>query len=109
LSFKNYFKLHHDDAYRHIFHIDDIDVCKLLNGASTTPLLKSMVEHINRRLPSYVRICTSSGWIKFNNMSFPKFAFYEAFPKGHYLSEVHYFDELDPSIMTINASYVLSK
>jgi hypothetical protein len=84
-------------------------VCQLLYGANDTPFLETFVTWLSSILEGYVRICTTSGQINFNNVSIVDSPFMQVFPSGRYLAVFTYADDLDENVLQINASVVLTK
>ncbi|KAG5668533.1 hypothetical protein PVAND_016471 [Polypedilum vanderplanki] len=101
-------KLHIDDSHKMILDLEKIEICKLLEGSSSSAFLKSFIAWLSSLFPK-TGICTILGQINFNNISIPESAFMQMFPTGRYLAVFSYFDDVDKNILQINVTVVLTK
>ncbi|KAG5668542.1 hypothetical protein PVAND_016480 [Polypedilum vanderplanki] len=102
-------KLQIDDNDRMILHLENIEVCKILEGSSTTQFLKSFIDWLTELFPNYTKICTILGQINFNNITVPDSSFIKVFPVGRYLSVFSYVDDVDKNVMQLNSTVVITK
>ncbi|KAG5668548.1 hypothetical protein PVAND_016486 [Polypedilum vanderplanki] len=95
ISGRIFHKIDTDRPFRLSLQIDDFEICKIINGVSTTPFLKTVLDWLLTKAKKLPEVCTTPGYYKFHNFSFDYISVLSPFPNGYYKSEFNFFDEND--------------
>jgi hypothetical protein len=109
ISVTTFFKLNHDDSYRELFKMENLEACKIFEGSETTSFVKRSLEWIMSLVKDLSLFCTSSGQMKFNNITFTDAPFLNVFPAGFFSFFARFSNEFDDGAFKVKAAAVVTR
>jgi hypothetical protein len=109
ISYEFLYAINNDRPYRHYLHIDNLEFCKILKGASSTPFMVRAVGWFQQISKNFPFICNSTGLLHFHNLTFNSNPMMVAYPAGYHRSILRFYDKNDFNIFNVSMTGVLSK
>jgi hypothetical protein len=106
---RQYYKVSAFNDFRLVFQVENIPLCRLLEGAKATPFLAKVIEYAKTIHENITQTCSTIGAMNLLNVSFPNAPFLNLFPNGHYLLIVNGTDDYDSDMFNAMMTVVLTK
>ena len=76
-------------------------MCSILNGTSSNPVVKTVIDVLKESIPASVHPCPYFGKLGMYNVTLDSTKFPSILPSGTYRSRIIYYDDTDPKMMTL--------
>lgn len=90
------------ENYRTVLENPNLPVCQIFKDGKTNPLIQAFIDTLRPMAPDIFEICSRTGRIAAQNVTFANTAAIEMWPSGNYKVAIRFFDSLDDNIANIS-------
>lgn len=98
-----------DNSYEIDLLFEKLEVCKIFNGATSTPFLNSAVDWVLSINKNIVNMCNMIGTLSLLNMTIGESPFMIFVPNGHFIANYRLYDAKDANIFNVTFWTVVTR
>lgn len=90
------------DDYRTVINYQDLPACQVIRDGRTNPIIQAIIDTLRPQAPEMLEICSRSGKISAQNVTFEDTIVLKIYPTGNYRVALKFFDRMDDNIVNIS-------
>lgn len=90
------------DNFRTVLNYPDLPACKILKDGQSNPWILALIDSLRPMAPEILELCSRTGRISAQNVTFENSAVTDLWPKGSYKVAAKFFDSMDNNIVNIS-------